>query len=397
MKVLVSGAGIAGLALAHVLADGGHDVVVVEIAPALRSGGQLVDLRGTSREAAARMGLLSRIEEAQLAQRGMRYVDDDNRTLAVIGVELFGGNGPVADLEIVRGELTRVLFDATAGRVEHRFDDSIVALEQDDDGVDVRFDRAAPERFDLVVAADGVHSRVRRLLWGEEAQFARPLGGRMSFFTVPEPEPLDGWSLLDVLPGRRMAMIRPHEESGSAHAILTWFGTDASPDRGDVAAQQRAVRAAFADAGWYLPEVLAGLDASPDFYFDDLVQLHVPQLARGRVVLLGDAGYCPSPLSGQGTALALIGAHVLGSELARHAHPREALAAYETAMTPHIEAGRKLPPGSGSFATPKSRLARRVLQSYVRASMRRPLLTLFERAMSSQHDVPLPEYEPVAV
>lgn len=397
MKVLVSGAGIAGLALAHVLADGGHDVTVVEIAPALRSGGQLVDLRGTSREAAARMGLLPRIEEAQLAQRGMRYVDDENRVLAVIGVELFGGNGPVADLEIVRGELTRVLFDATAGRVEHRFGDSIVSLEQDDAGVDAQFVRADPERFDLVVAADGVHSRVRRLVWGAASQFARPLGGHMSFFSVPEPEPLDGWSLLNVLPGRRMAMIRPHGEAGRAHAILTWFGAEQSPERGDVDARKRAVRAAFADAGWYLPELLAGLDASPDFYFDDLVQLHVPQLARGRVVLLGDAGYCPSPLSGQGTALALIGAYVLGNELSRHADPTAALAAYEAAMAPHVEAGRRLPPGSGSFATPKSRIARRVLHAYVRASMRRPLLTLFERAMSSQHEVPLPEYEPVAV
>ena len=160
------------------------------------------------------MGLLEPIRAAQLPQQGMRYVDDRGRTLAELGVEMFGGQGPVADLEILRGDLTRVLFELVAGRVDLRFGDSIAALAPDDRGVDVTFEHGAPERFDLVVAADGLHSRVRRLVWGPEADYVRSLGGVTSFFDVPEPEPLDGWSLMDILPGRRMVLIRPDAAPG---------------------------------------------------------------------------------------------------------------------------------------------------------------------------------------
>ncbi|MDR6906360.1 2-polyprenyl-6-methoxyphenol hydroxylase-like FAD-dependent oxidoreductase [Agromyces sp. 3263] len=399
MKVLISGGGIAGLTAAHALSDGGHDVTVVELAPDLRPGGQLVDLRGTSREAAARMGLLEAITAAQLPQRGMRYVDDRGRTLAELGVEMFGGQGPVADLEILRGDLTRVLFEVVAGRVDLRFGESIAALSADDDGVDVAFEHGGPERFDLVVAADGLHSRVRRLVWGPEADYVRSLGGVTSFFDVPEPEPLDGWSLMDILPGRRMVMIRPDAAPGRSKAIVTWFGEHDLPDRRDVDAQKQLVRSALADGVWHLPALSAALDTTSEFYFDALVQVHTPELSRGRVVLLGDAGYCTSPLSGQGTALALIGAYLLASELGRRSDRDvvEALAAYEREMAPHIEAGRELPPGSGSFATPKSRLGIRVLHGYIRLSARRPLLTVVEKAMSSRHDVPLPAYDAVGV
>lgn len=403
MKVLISGAGIAGLALAHVLAEGGHDVTVVEIAPTLRPGGQLVDIRGTSRDAAERMGLLEPIRSAQLAQRGMRYVDDRGRTLAELGVEMFGGNGPVADLEILRGDLTRVLHDVTATRVDLRFGDAIRTLDQDDRGVDATFEHAPAERFDLVVAADGLHSRVRSLVWGPEADYLHSLGGVTSFFDVPEPEPLDGWSLMDILPGRRMVLIRPDAAPGRAKAILTWFGDHRLPHYRDVEAQKALVRTGLADGVWHLPALVDALETTTEFYFDSLVQVHMPDLARGRVVLLGDAGYCTSPLSGQGTALALIGAYLLGSELNRAAAaqsavgPAAALRAYEEAMVPHIAAGRELPPGSGSFATPKSRLGIRVLHAYIRASARPPLLTLVEKAMSSRHDVPLPDFDTVAV
>ena len=399
MKVLISGGGIAGLAAAHALAGGGHDVTIVELAPDLRPGGQLVDLRGTSREAADRMGLLEPIRAAQLPQKGMRYVDDRGRTLAELGVEMFGGQGPVADLEILRGDLTRVLFELVAGRVDLRFGDSIAALAPDDRGVDVTFEHGAPERFDLVVAADGLHSRVRRLVWGPEADYLRSLGGVTSFFDVPEPEPLDGWSLMDILPGRRMVLIRPDAAPGRSKAILTWFGDHRLPDRHDVEAQKDLVRSGLADGVWHLPALSAALDTTSEFYFDSLVQVHMPELSRGRVVLLGDAGYCTSPLSGQGTALALIGAYVLANELGRRPEGDvvDALRAYEREMAPHIEAGRELPPGSGSFATPKSRMGIRVLHAYIRASSRPPLLTLIEKAMSSRHDVPLPAYDTVAV
>lgn len=399
MKVLISGGGIAGLTAAHALSDGGHDVTVVELAPDLRPGGQLVDLRGTSREAAARLGLLEAITAAQLPQRGMRYVDDRGRTLAELGVEMFGGQGPVADLEILRGDLTRVLFEIVAGRVDLRFGESIASLSLDDTGVDVAFEHGGPERFDLVVAADGLHSKVRRLVWGPEADYVRSLGGVTSFFDVPEPEPLDGWSLMDILPGRRMVMIRPDAAPGRSKAIVTWFGEHDLPDRRDVEAQKQLVRSALADGVWHLPALSAALDTTSEFYFDALVQVHMPELSRGRVVLLGDAGYCTSPLSGQGTALALIGAYLLASELGRRPDGQavESLQAYEREMAPHIEAGRELPPGSGSFATPKSRLGIRVLHGYIRLSARRPLLTVVEKAMSSRHDVPLPAYDAVGV
>src|SRR6266545_3184756 len=212
MEILISGASIAGPTLANWLRRYGFDVTVVERAPTLRPGGQAVDLRGAARSVVERMGLMPDVRRACVDERGMAYVDAKGRWRATLPVEAFGGEGIVAEIEILRGDLSRVLYDATRDDVEYRFDDSIASLVQDEDGVQVAFERGPARTFDLVIGADGTHSRVRALAFGEESRFLHPLGAYTAFFTVPRQGGEEGWFLFYSAPGGRAAAIRPDSE-----------------------------------------------------------------------------------------------------------------------------------------------------------------------------------------
>src|SRR5436190_4938255 len=184
--VLISGASVAGPALAYWLRRYGFHPTVVERAPAPRAGGQAIDLRGTARAVVDRMGLMADVRQAHTGVRGMAFVNGAGKRVASIGADMFGDSGgPIADIEILRGDLVRILYGATRDDVEYLFDDSVTALADGDDGVKVTFERAAPRTFDLVVGADGVHSTVRGLAFGPESEYARDLGCYISIFTAP--------------------------------------------------------------------------------------------------------------------------------------------------------------------------------------------------------------------
>jgi 2-polyprenyl-6-methoxyphenol hydroxylase-like FAD-dependent oxidoreductase len=388
--ILISGGGIAGTALALQLVRAGIRTTVVERAAAPRPGGQAVDLRGASREAAERMGVLAAILDHRVAERGMAYVDGSGRPYGRMSMDDFDGKGAVAEIEITRGDLVGVLAEALAAAcaaapddlLQFRYDDAIETLRQDDDGVDVSFRSGCHERFDLVVGADGVHSHTRRMVFGPEDRFATGLGGYGAFFTMPSPADLEeGWFAMRLVPGA-MVGIRPDGDPATAKAILTIRREQDPALRGDRAAQESLIRAAIADAGWHTPEILAAMSGADDFYFDELLRVDVPDLVVGRVTLVGDAGYSGSPLSGMGTAMAIVGAYVLAEELrSTPADPVAAATRYGARMAPFAAQGKRIPGGSLRVMLPRSRSMTAVARVNVRVMLSRPLRPLLKRMM----------------
>ncbi|MDT5188530.1 MAG: hypothetical protein QOI28_781 [Mycobacterium sp.] len=357
--VLISGAGVAGPALAHWLAGNGYRVVIVELAPGIRPGGQTVDLRGAGRDAVARIGLLDQMVDRSLAQRGIAWVRADGSRRAEMPVEAFDGNGVVSKLEILRGDLVDVLYQATKDRVEYRFDTRIDELNQRQDAVEATLSDGTTLQADLVVGADGPHSAVRRLAFGPEEQFVKPLGGYNAWFTAPDSVGLDGWYLMYQAAGGLNASLRPSHDPSIAKAGLAFRSDPLTYDRRDLDAQRQLLADRFAGAGWHCDALLAAAREADDFYFDAFAQVHMDSWSRGRVTLCGDAGYCASPLSGMGTSLALVGSYLLGGGLGSapdvltSAHVDHALAGYGRLMRPYVDRCQDLPAGVDGYA-PKS-------------------------------------------
>ena len=363
--VLISGAGVAGQALAIWLRRFGFSPVVVERAPAPRDGGQAVDLRGAAIEVARRTGILDAARAARTGTRGMSYVNSAGKRVASLD-GAFGVIDP-ADIEIVRGDLVSILHEAARSDVEYIFDDSVSGLTETADGVTVTFERSAPRTFGLVAGADGLHSRVRGLAFGPEPRFLRHLGLYLSVFNVPNDLKLDHWQLIYVTPGKSVT-VTSARGNREARAIFFFGSEPLDYDYRDRGQQQELLAAAFAGSGWEVPRLLAAMPDAPDFYFDSVSQVRMTSWSAGRVTLVGDAGYCPSPLSGQGSSLALVGAYVLASELrAADGDHRDAFARYQQRMQDFAERNQQIATGNAKRFTPASRRQIRLQNLGIRA------------------------------
>ena len=314
-SVLISGAGIAGPALAYWLTRAGYEVALVEIHDGIRPGGQTVDLRGAGRAVIERMGLLDAMRARSLDQRGMRWVKADGRVRAQMPVDAFHGNGMVSQLEILRGDLADVLYQVTAADADYRFGTRITELAQADGAVAATLSDGTTVHADLVVGADGPHSAVRALAFGPEEKFVKPLGGYHAWFTAPDTVGLGGWCQMYQAPGGLNASMRPSHDPATAKAGLAFRSEPLDYDRRDLDEQRELLAARFAGVGWQSDALIAAARRAEDFYFDAFAQVHMDNWSSGRVTLVGDAGYCASPLSGMGTSLALVGAYVLAGEL----------------------------------------------------------------------------------
>ncbi|MFD9734584.1 FAD-dependent monooxygenase [Umezawaea sp. NPDC059074] len=342
IRVLVAGASIAGPALAHWLRRRGAEVTVVERAPELRPGGQAVDARGVAKEVIARMGLDAAVRAACTDTAGAHTVDADGTVLETFRADDDGGDGFIADIEILRGDLSRVLHDDTRDGVEYLFGDRIAELAQDADGVDVVFAGGGRRRFDLVIGADGLHSALRAMVFGPHERFLRHLGHVLAFYSVPNEFGLDRW-LLEHQETGRSALLRPIQDATRAMAMFYFAAPDFDVDYRDIEAQKDLLRKRMDGLGWLTPEILAHLDDTPDFYLDQVAQVVMDRWSTGRVGLLGDAAFSSSPMSGQGTGLALVGAYVLAGELAAAEwNPEVGFARYEERMRSFVEANQEI-------------------------------------------------------
>ncbi|WP_051173783.1 FAD-dependent monooxygenase [Amycolatopsis orientalis] len=343
-KVLVAGASIAGPALAHWLRRRGAEVTVVERAPGLRPGGQAVDARGVTKEVIRRMGLDAAVRAACTDTAGAYTVDADGNVLETYRAEDDGGDGFIADIEILRGDLSQVLYDDTRDGVEYLFDDLIAELTQDADGVDVTLASGGRRRFDLVIGADGLHSALRGMVFGPRERFIRHLGLVLAFYSVPNEFGLDRWLIeyQDKKSGRS-ALLRPIQDATRAMAMFSFPAADFDVDHRDIEGQKRLLREQMDGLGWSTQRILAHLDDTPDFYLDQVAQVVMDRWSDGRVGLIGDAAFSSSPMSGQGTGLALVGAYLLAGELAAAEwDPKAGFDGYESRMRSFVEANQEI-------------------------------------------------------
>ncbi|BBZ26126.1 FAD-binding monooxygenase [Mycolicibacterium madagascariense] len=364
-SVLVSGAGIAGATAAYWLQRAGCTVTVIERAPAPRDGGQNVDVRGMGRDVLRRMDLEETVRSRGTGEVGLRFVGEAGRTLAEFPAGASAsGEGFTAELEILRGELARLLVESCGETVDFTYGTCIEGVAQDDAGVDVTCTDGTQRRFDLLIIAEGIRSTTRNDVFGGEPDL-RDLGYYTSYCTIPRTAD-DQWWRWYTTTGGRAVQLRP-DNVGTTRASLNFRCPPTGLDTADREAQVRALQHVFADVGDAAPRILAHLakDAS-SLYLDRIAQVRMPAWSRGRIAVVGDAAYCATPVSGMGTSLALIGAYLLAEALGECDDHAAAFAAYEEKMRPIVDEAQKLPPGVPDIANPASLTGVRILRAVVR-------------------------------
>jgi 2-polyprenyl-6-methoxyphenol hydroxylase-like FAD-dependent oxidoreductase len=395
-KVLISGASIAGPTLAYWLAHYGFQVTLVERAPALRLGGQNIDVNGPAQLVARKMGIEDAIRAANTGEMGLQLIGQNGQVAAAFPKENpFSGTN---ELEIIRGDLVSILYERTKQDVTYLFGDSITALQQQPDQVNVTFASGKTDTFDLVIAADGVRSRTRRLVFGEEPRFEY-LGLYTAYLTIPrQPTDNDWWRWYTAV-ASRIVMLRP-DNQGMMRASVAFLADEQAYEKLSGAEQKQVLKEKLAGAGWETERIVQALDESSDVYFDKVGQVKAPHWFEGRVGMIGDAAYCPTPLTGKGTTLAMVGAYLLAGELASQPDHQSAFIAYEQRMRPYVEEVQKLPPGIPWIVYPKTALGVSVLNTLAGTFASQPiqkLLRLFSSDKSpdssQEEGIVLPDYQ----
>jgi 2-polyprenyl-6-methoxyphenol hydroxylase-like FAD-dependent oxidoreductase len=357
VRILISGAGIAGPALAYWLQQQGFQITLVEKSPVLRTGGYVIDFWGAGYEIADRMGLLPELKQKGYIVKEVRVMDSNNRRVSGFRADTFSRITGGRYLSLSRGDLAASIFGLINGRVETIFGDGVQCIDQDENGVRVTFESGSKHEFDLVIGADGLHSRVREVAFGPEPQFEKYLGYKVAALEV------DGYKLRDELVyvmytevGRQLARFSMR---GNRTMFLFTFA-DRNPEIGDLSDQKRVLREQFGKSGWECSRILDALDEAPQLYFDRVSQIRMGSgnWSRGRVALVGDAAFCVSLLAGQGSALAVAAAYLLAHALSHcNRDYRRAFGSYQDSFGPFVLRKQEAALGFANFFAPKSRFS----------------------------------------
>ncbi|MEU7895221.1 FAD-dependent monooxygenase [Nonomuraea sp. NPDC049152] len=362
-NVLISGASIAGPALAYWLGRYGFNPTVVEVAPALRGGGAAVDFRGpTHLTVLERMGILDDLRRLDTGGSPYSFVDETGREVARLPAEFAGG-----DVEVLREDLSRVLYERSRNATQYIFGDSIASMTEADDGVHVTFEKGAPRTFDLVVGADGLHSNVRRLAFGPESQFVGFLGYYVAGWDLPDHLNAGRTTLLYNVPGKLASVGGDHRDGTRARAFVVFASEPLDYDRRDLDQQKKIVADTFSGVGWQAPRLIEALWDASELYFDSISRADVNHWSTGRAALVGDAAY-GATIGGMGTGMAVVGAYVLAGELAAAGGDhRSAFARYEQRLRDYATDCQKGGERTGRFLAPATstriRIRNRMLNS----------------------------------
>lgn len=391
-RILISGASIAGPTLAYWLHRFGFTVTIVERASSLRLGGQNIDIKGAAQKIAGWMGIEDDIRAADTGELGVHFVNGNGEVKAALpkGESNLG----TSELEILRGDLVKILYNHTKDNVEYLFGDQITALHETANHVTVQFQSGTSREFDLVICADGIRSRTRQLIFGEEPVI-KPVGLYVSYFTIPRTATDTRWARWYNATGARVVLLRPDNE-GTTRASFSFLSEPKGYEKWPVAEQKALLRDKFADAGWEASRILSEMEKDSDVYFDAISQVIAPRWSKGRCAMTGDAAFCPSPLTGMGASLSVVGAYILAGELATKPNFSEAFASYDKMLRPFVTKIQQLPPGVPRLAHPRSAFGISLFNSAIRlisSRFVRKLGKLFSGNKKTEDDgIKLPDY-----
>ena len=410
MRVLVSGAGIAGPTLAWFLARTGARTTIFEKSHALLPHGQNVDITGSAVTLIKKMGLMDQVRRWNTTEKGSQFIDPKGRPFAPLPLQEGRGASFTSEFEILRGDLAAVLYKATKDHpnVKYKFNTTVKSvISNNDDSVMVESSNGEVQEFDLLVAADGQWSKVRKQCFPPDSVKVLDQNMYAVYWTIPRlPSDNDWWNIYLALQSR-IITLRP-DPHGTIRAMFTRMPRNAAQkkewqdaSRGGRKMQEELIRRDFADAGWQADRLLSSMDQAADFYFQAIQQIKMTKWSRSRVICLGDTAFCPTPLTGQGTTLAMIGGYVLAGELSKLAdgeHPSKALEAYESTFRPFVEKMTEIVPIIPSFAHPEQAWKRYLFHILARtisnvAAVPWVVGRFSEKSEGgNENDFPLPQY-----
>jgi 2-polyprenyl-6-methoxyphenol hydroxylase-like FAD-dependent oxidoreductase len=390
-SVLISGVGVAGPALAHWLLHHGFRPTLVERSPELRRGGYILDFWGLGYDLVERMGLLEQVRASGYQVDEVRLVDRQGRRVGGFDAEVFRAATGGRFTSLRRGELSAILYGSIEQRAEVLFGETITALNDDGDSVLVHLERSGARRFDLVIGADGLHSTVRRLVFGPQTQFEKFLGYTVAAFSLSGYAPRDeNVYVSHAVPGKTISRFSMRDDRTMFLFVLT-DSTAHGVAFSDPDVQQAYLREHFSNVGWECPQILAALPESHDLYLDRVSQVRMSGWSRGRVALVGDAAFAPSLLAGQGSALAIIAAYVLAGELARANSVAAAFQRYERLLQGFLQKKQDAALSFAQSFVPASQMAIHIRNLVTRA-LRVPLVARLAMGASLLDRLQLPDY-----
>ena len=393
MRIIINGAGIAGPTLAYWLRKAGHEVVLVEAAPQLRTGGYVIDFGLVGYDITEKMGLIPRLRELGYQVRELRFVDREGRTSASLAVDALARLVHGRGITLPRSDLAATIYGALDGTVETIFGDSVASIEEAKACVRVRFDHAPPREADLVIGADGLHSRVRQLVFGPDTGVEVSLGYHVAAFEVEGYRPRDELVYLGYgVPGRQIFRFSMR---GDKTLFLFVFRDAYLLAESPANDQERksVLTNVFADVGWECPQILAALASVGSIYFDRASQIRLDRWTKGRAALVGDAAACVSLVAGQGSILAMAEAYMLAGELRNcDGDYGAAFARYEQRLLPFLNRKQLSAAKSASSIAPKTAFGIRFRNLAVRLMRRLPFVVDFFIGRQLRDQVQLPNY-----